>query len=189
MKASSPDSLLLWILQETEKALNFQTPGGDTVLHQYSRDQKVSHLRVPGADARAAEEVCNAVTSHTREDTLSAYCNLINCRSNLRVSVKTSKHHTTQKFSPFPMYRIHLLSNHFFDKLCSCLALLQDWQLLNFATCLLNFAGLWQDNQIRTNYDRKQKIKHRSNCARALLKYRNADLVVAIPWKGIYPST
>lgn len=31
----------------------------------------MSHLRVPGADARAVEEVCNAVTSHTREDTLS----------------------------------------------------------------------------------------------------------------------
>lgn len=187
MKVSSPDSLLLWITYDTEKALHFETPGADTLLHQCGRDQKVPHLLLPGADAGAKEEVGNVVTSQIWEDIWFACWNIFNGRSILWDPIQISKHHTTQKFSSFSVYRIHLLSNHFFNKLCSCLALLQDWFFLYFATCLLKFSEFWQDHKVRACYDRKKKIKHRRNCTRAQLKYRNA--VVSIHWEIIFPST
>lgn len=64
----------------------------------------MSHLHLPGADAGAVEEVHNAVTSHTQEGIPFAGCNLTYCRFDIRDSIKTSKHHTTQKFSTESTY-------------------------------------------------------------------------------------
>lgn len=168
MKVSSPDSLLLWIMWDTEKASHFETPGAVTLPHQCGRDQKVPHFFLPAADATTKEEeVGNVITSHIWEDIWFACWNIFNCRSILWDSIQISKHHTTQKFSSFSVYRIHLRSNHFFNKLCSCLSLLQDQFFLNFATCLLKFSEFWQDHKVRACYDRKQKTKHRRKCTRA----------------------
>lgn len=93
----------------------------------------------------------------------------------IRFYTKTSKHHTTWKFT-FSVYRIYILSSHFFNKLCSCVALFQKPLLLNFAMRLLKFSEFWQDHKVGASYDRKQRLKHRRNWRRAQLKYRNAAL-------------